>query len=233
MSELSEKAYRHELKYYINRGEYTLLSAKLARTMRRDTFAEQGDGEYFIRSLYFDDIDDSFFQDKLDGVDERDKYRVRMYNMRETPIKLERKHKKDGVVQKDSIDLTRQECERLILGDASFLLRRTEPLARQFFREFVLRNLRARVIVDYMREPYVFAVEDVRVTFDKNIRTAYRALSFFDPNLVTYPAIDEFDMVLEVKFNRYLPTYIRALLQTQSHARSAISKYCLGRKFEL
>jgi hypothetical protein len=233
LTQAVDRGYRHELKYYINKADYTLLSAKLSRTMARDEFARQNGGEYFIRSLYFDDLDDTAFRDKLSGVDNRDKYRIRIYNLQDSPIKLERKHKKDGFIHKEAINLTREECERLILGDPSFLYRRPEPFARELFRDFITQNLKAKVIVDYTREPYVFPVEDVRVTFDKNIRTGYRSLNIFDPHLPTYPVADEFDMVMEVKFNRYLPTYIRSLLQAESNARSAISKYCLSRKFEL
>ena len=101
------------------------------------------------------------------------------------------------------------------------------------FTLFATRHLRPAVIVDYTREAYVFPVENVRITFDKNIRTGYRSFDIFDRELPTYPAADEYDMVLEVKFNEYLPTFVRSLIQTASHTRSAISKYVLSRKYEL
>ena len=89
------------------------------------------------------------------------------------------------------------------------------------------------MIVDYMREAYTFPVQDVRVTFDKDVRTGYRSTDLFNAHIPTYRVIDDYDMVLEVKFNQYLPTYIRSLLQLDAHVRSAVSKYCLCRKFEL
>ena len=101
------------------------------------------------------------------------------------------------------------------------------------FAEFATRPLRPCVIVDYMREAYTFPFQDVRVTFDKDVRTGYRNTDLFNARIPTYPVIEDYNMVLEVKFNRYLPTYIRSLLQLDAHARSAISKYCLCRKFEL
>ncbi len=225
--------YRHELKYYINQGDYTLLRRKLSLTMEQDQNAAKNGGEYFIRSLYFDDTDDSAFREKLDGVDDRDKFRIRIYNMRDREIKLECKHKENGFIQKQSLMLSRPEYEALRRGQHTFLLRRPEPFARRMFAEFTLRPLRPVVMVDYMREPYVFPIEDVRITFDKNVRTSYRSTALFDPNVPTYPVIDDYDMVLEVKFNRYLSTYVRALLQIDAHARSAVSKYALCRKFEL
>lgn len=224
--------YRHELKYYIAQGDYTLLHLRLRRAMESDANAKTTGGEYFIRSLYFDDYNDGALRTKLDGTDTRDKYRIRIYNMRDDVIKLECKHKKESYIHKDSISLTRAECDLLLAGKYSFLLKRSEPFARHMFGVFA-GGLRPVVLVDYVREPYVFPLEDVRVTFDKNIRTGYYSTDLFNPSVVTYPAVPDYDMVMEVKYNRYLSTYIRSLLQTGCAQQSAISKYCLCRRFEL
>ena len=170
---------------------------------------------------------------KLDGIDERDKFRIRIYNMRDDVIKLECKHKSNGYIKKQSVNLSRKEYEQLMMGRRGFLLNRPEPFAKRMYLEFTQRALKPAVIVDYTREPFVFPMEDVRITFDKNIRTAYRATDIFDASLPTYPVIDGGDMVLEVKFNRFLSTYVRSLLQPERCQRSAISKYVLCRKFEL
>lgn len=225
--------YRHELKYYINQGAYTLLSKKLSLTMEQDKYARKNGGEYFIRSLYYDDMDDSAFREKMDGIDNRDKFRIRIYNMSDAAIKLECKHKEGGYIKKTSVMLSREEYERLRKGDYTFLLHRPEPFARRMFVEFATKPLRPRVIVDYMREAYTFPLQDVRITFDKDIRTGMRSTDLFNAHIPTYRVVDDYDMVLEVKFNQYLPTYIRSLLQLDAHARSAVSKYCLCRKFEL
>ena len=228
-----EKGYRHELKYYITLGEYELLQRKLSLTMERDAFAKKNGGEYFIRSLYFDDRDDSAFREKLSGIDERDKFRIRIYDMRDDVIKLECKHKSNGYIKKQSIGLSRKEYEKLISGDRLFLLNRPEPFARRMYLEFAQRALKPAVIVDYTREAFVFPMEDVRVTFDKNVRTGLRSVDMFNAGIPTYPVIDDYGMVLEIKFNRFLPTYRRSLLQLEASQRSAISKYVLCRRFEL
>lgn len=228
-----EKGYRHELKYYITLGEYELLQRKLSLTMERDAFAKKNGGEYFIRSLYFDDRDDSAFREKLSGIDERDKFRIRIYDMRDDVIKLECKHKSNGYIKKQSIGLSRKEYEKLMSGDRLFLLNRPEPFARRMYLGFAQRALKPAVIVDYTREAFVFPMEDVRVTFDKNVRTGLRSVDMFNANIPTYPVIDDYGMVLEIKFNRFLPTYIRSLLQLEASQRSAISKYVLCRRFEL
>ena len=229
----AEKGYRHELKYYITLGEYELLQTKLSLPMERDAFAKKNGGEYFIRSLYFDDRDDSAFREKLSGIDERDKFRIRIYDMRDDVIKLECKHKSNGYIKKQSIGLSRKEYEKLISGDRLFLLNRPEPFARRMYLEFAQRALKPAVIVDYTREAFVFPMEDVRVTFDKNVRTGLRSVDMFNAGIPTYPVIDDYGMVLEIKFNRFLPTYIRSLLQLEASQRSAISKYVLCRRFEL
>ena len=228
---MSGKEYRHELKYYINRGDYVLLSNRLSRCMDRDRFADER-GEYFIRSLYFDDMDDSAFRRKLDGLDERDKYRIRIYNRKDKPIKLERKHKEGQFVLKESLSLNRKECDALIAGQPGFLLERREPFAHEMFAAFRGQMLRPRVIVDYIREAYVHPLEGVRITFDKNIRSGYRATDLFG-HPPTYSVVEGYDMVLEVKFNNTLPLHLRSLIQIDAQTRSAISKYCLCRKFEL
>ena len=226
------KSFRHELKYYISPAEYELLSRRLALTMERDQFAKKT-GKYFIRSLYFDDYQDTSMMEKLDGTDSRDKYRIRIYNMKDTNIKLERKHKEGPYILKSSLPLSRQECDSLLMGNFGFLLGRKENFAHEMYAAFRMLALKPRVLVDYWREAYVFPMEDVRVTFDMDIRTAFRATALFDTKVPTYPAVEEFGMVLEVKFNRFLPGYIRTLLQPVENAqRSAVSKYCFSRKYE-
>ena len=224
--------YRHELKYYINRGEYELLSRRLAACLELDPSAERNGGQYFIRSLYFDTPFEDALWDKLSGVDSRDKFRIRIYNGRDDVIKLECKHKEGSYIYKQSLRLSRAECDRLTNGDYGFLLSRNEPFARRKFAELATKGLQPRVLVDYWREAYVYPVEDVRITFDKDIRTAYRCTDIFDMTQPTYPVITDGDLVLEVKFNNYMPNYIRELLQISSHCRSAVSKYCICRKFE-
>ena len=231
--QLGEKGFRHELKYYITEGDHALLKRKLSLTMEQDAFAKKSGGEYFIRSLYFDDRDDSAFREKLSGIDERDKFRIRIYDMRDDVIKLECKHKSNGYIKKQSIGLSRKEYEKLMSGDRLFLLNRPEPFARRMYLEFAQRALKPAVIVDYTREAFVFPMEDVRVTFDKNVRTGLRSVDMFNAGIPTYPVIDDYGMVLEIKFNRFLPTYIRSLLQLEASQRSAISKYVLCRRFEL
>lgn len=227
------KPFRHELKYIIDAGEHAILSRRLRLSVAQDAHAAQNGGEYRIRSLYFDDPWDSAVEEKVAGEEGRDKFRIRIYNGSDRAIKLERKHKQDTYIRKDSLPLSRAECDALLRGDYGFLLAREEAFARQMYGIFKTRLLRPKVLVEYVREPYVFPVEDVRITFDKDVRTALRATDLFDPNLPTYPVWELKNcMILEIKFNRSLPQYIQMLLQVDAAQRAACSKYLYCRKYE-
>ena len=233
MGKDSDAGYRHELKYVIHEGEYRILVSRLRACLSQDAYAAKNGGEYFIRSLYFDDPFDSALEEKMAGIGSRDKFRLRIYNLDGSVIKLERKHKEDSYIKKDSLMLNRQECEALLRGNQGFLLSRPEPFARTMYGIFRSRLLQPKVLVDYTREPFVFPYESVRITFDKDIRTAMRRTDLFNPNLPTYPVWDLKNcMILEVKFNRSLPVYVQELIQLGSSEYTAASKYVFCRQYE-
>jgi len=231
--ELAGKQYRHELKYIISEGEHKLLATRIKACLKQDYYASLGGGEYLIRSLYFDDPFDSALWEKASGVGSRDKFRIRIYNYSDSAIKLERKHKEGQFIKKDSVSISREDCEEIMRGKFECLKRNESPFAMQFYGIFLSNHLRPKVLVDYTREPYVFAAEDVRITFDKNVRTALRCTDLFNPNVVTYPVWDLRNcMILEVKFNESLPQYVQELLTLGSSQRTAASKYVFCRQYE-
>ncbi len=233
MRETKGKPYRHELKYVITEAEHAVLASRLRAALRPDENAQGSGGEYFIRSLYFDDPWDTAVSEKGDGVGSRDKFRIRIYNMSDRTIKLERKHKEGAYIKKDSLSLTRDECERIIAGDIRCLFDRPEPEAKAFYGFFRTRTLKPKVLVDYTREPYVFPAEDVRITFDKNVRTGMRSTDLFDPDVPTYPVWDlKGCMILEVKFNASLPEFCRSIVQMAASQHTAASKYIYCRQFD-
>lgn len=231
--ETEEKpAFRHELKFYINYTEYILLRQTLKALAQLDKYAGDN-GEYFIRSLYFDDEYESALMEKMAGNDYRKKYRVRIYNFNDDVIKFEKKIKQGQFITKKSINISRDEYGSILAGEYEFLLRRREPLAKELYLEFRNNRLRPRVIVDYVREAYVYPFENIRITFDKDLRSGMWKSDIFDPNAPTMSMYEEGTMVLEVKFEKSLPAHIRGVLgNIQSAQRSAISKYVICRKFE-
>ena len=227
-----ELSYRHELKYYINYHDYVLLKNTLKPLLSLDRNAGE-DGDYHIRSLYFDDAYETALAEKMAGSDIRSKFRIRIYDFSDDIIKFEKKFKRGQYIGKTSLLITRDECEALIAGDCSCLEGRSEPLAEEIFLQMKNNLLRPRVIVDYHREAYVSPFENVRITFDKDLKAGLWLTDIFNPHAPTMPVLEPGTMVLEVKFNRYLPVFIQSVLNNVNSAqRSAVSKYVLCRKYE-
>lgn len=223
---------RHELKYYINYRDYVLLRSTLKALISPDPNAD-ANNSYHVRSLYFDDIYDTALVEKMAGSDSRKKYRVRIYNFSDDNIKFEKKFKIGQYVGKKTISLSRGEYDSIIAGEYDFLKDRDEELAKEIYLEMRSSLLRPKVIVDYMREAYVSPFEDCRITFDKDLRAGLMLHDIFDPDAPVMPMFESGLMVLEVKFNRYLPEYIKRVLNNINAAdRCAISKYVICRKYD-
>jgi hypothetical protein len=219
---------RHELKYYINQYQYTELQRRLQVMMQPDTFTTS-DGGYHVRSLYFDDIYNTALFEKNAGIFRRDKYRIRIYNKSDSPIKLERKSKYGQYIGKEAALLSRSQYDHIMENDITFLLQSGNRLMTDFYFLNVNRMMRPKVIVDYDREAYICKNGEVRITFDKMLRTGINSNDIFDPNLVTINAFQQPVMILEVKYNEFLPENIRLLLQTNGPQNTAISKYVMCR----
>ena len=224
---------RHELKFFINDAQHLLLSRALDRTLQRDPNGNEKN-EYHIRSLYFDTVFNDALMDKLDGVQNRDKYRIRIYNFSDRVIKMECKTKIGTLISKRSISIPRDLCEQLMAGDPSGLETTRSGLLNDVYREMTIHLLHPVVLVDYVREAYLHPAEEVRITFDKQLRTGLYQTDLFNPHVPTIPPFDHPVMILEVKYNRMLPSYIRDILNTYcpNAIQSAISKYTWCRRFE-
>ena len=222
---------RHELKYHITPAEMTVLRNLLTPTMQLDPNGDEHN-EYHIRSLYFDTINDDALEEKIAGVGNRKKYRIRIYNFSDKVIKLECKSKYGDLISKQSVSIPRELADQLIAGDPDGLQRMRHPLLHDVYREMRTRLLRPVVIVDYVREAYIHPAQDVRITFDKTLRTGMYATDMFNPMLPTFPVFDDPVEILEVKFNEFLPTYIQSLISGVTAQRSAVSKYTWCRQYE-
>ena len=162
----------------------------------------------------------------------RDKYRIRIYNLSDRAIFLERKRKLGDLIQKSSVQITRRLCDQLIDGNPAGLYKSANPLLQDMYVQMRTRFLRPKVIVDYAREAYLHPAEDVRITFDLSLRSGLFSRDLFNPKLPTVCPHDRNVEILEVKFNNYLPAYINALLHGVEAERSAVSKYILCRRYE-
>ena len=225
---------RHELKFFISPLQYQVLSRTLKATLSPDPNGDENN-QYHIRSLYFDTAYDSALYDKINGTANRDKYRIRIYNFSDQMIRLECKSKFRDLISKRSVRITRDLAEQLISADPTGLESTASGLVSDTFREMRTNLLHPVVIVDYLREAYLHPVEEVRITFDMQLRSGLNSVDMFNPYLPTVPPFDHDEIILEVKYNQVLPPYIANLLTyalRDGACRSAISKYVYCRRFE-
>ena len=226
---------RHELKFLIARPQYEVLSRTLRGVLRLDQNAVRHGGSYHIRSLYFDTVFDDALYDKLSGVKDREKYRIRIYNLSDREIFMECKTKVGSLISKRSVQIPRDMADQIIACDTDGLEKTSSGLIRDVYREMRVHLLHPVVIVDYEREAYLHPAEEVRITFDRKLRSGLNSIDLFNPAVPTVPVLDgEENIILEVKYNRVLPPYIANLLSfaCPEAVQVAVSKYTWCRRYE-
>lgn len=214
--------YRHEWKHELSLSDRIAIRQRLRAIARLDEYAEGG--RYMVRSLYFDTPADKALREKIDGVNRREKFRIRYYDRDAALIHLEKKSKLNGLGTKAVAELSAVEAQAIVDGDLSWMRSSGEELVRELYHKMRAQGLRPRTIVDYTREPFVYAPGNVRVTLDYDIRTGLRCTDFLNPNCVTIPA-GEPVTILEVKWDAFLPGIIRDAVQLEGRRTAAFSKY--------
>ncbi|CAM3297593.1 polyphosphate polymerase domain-containing protein [Brevibacillus invocatus] len=226
---LQERKFRTEQKYYLHIHDYEVLRQKVSAMLMMDEHSIHSDG-YCIRSLYFDSPHDHALIDKNNGIFNREKYRIRIYNGNDDIISIERKSKRGDYVWKESFRINREEYEWIRSGEYGFLWEKNSPMLRDFYTALAHRAFRPTAIVEYWREAYVYDYGNVRITFDKKLAAGVNSYDLFDSNLVLEEAIQVPQTIMEVKFDSIIPDFIRQIIQPHSHQRSSISKYVLCRE---
>lgn len=215
--------YRNEIKHEISAADKAAICASMRAVARPDPHAGP-DGRYLIRSLYFDTPADKALRKKLDGVSEREKFRIRFYNGDPSVMHLEKKVKRGGLGCKVSAPITAEEAQRIVDGDTNWMAVSGRGLIVELYAKMKSEGLRPKTIVDYTRTPFVYGPGNVRVTIDENIRTGLGCTDFLNPRCVTVPA-GEPVILLEVKWDDYLPAVIRRAIAVKSRRGAAFSKY--------
>lgn len=215
--------FRNEWKHVISHSDMITLRYRLGTVMKTDANGGPA-GSYIIRSLYFDTPTDKALREKIDGVNEREKFRIRYYNGDTSFINLEKKSKRGGLGNKQMALLTKEEAQSIVDGKLSFMPACERALVIELYSKMKSQGLRPKTIVDYTREAFVYAPGNVRVTLDYNIRTGLGCTDFLNPNSITIPA-GEPVIILEVKWDEFLPAIIRSALQLNGRNSTAFSKY--------
>ena len=226
----NSKTFRHEFKYYINYFEYELLRRRLKVVLQSDKYSDEK-GEYHIRSLYFDDINNTALFEKQAGILSRKKYRIRIYNLNDNVIKVEKKSRIGQFINKVSAHISKDEYLKIISKDITFMKNSEKKLLNEFYFDIISSQYKPEVIVDYIREAYIWDINNVRITFDKHLKTGLHQTDIFNKNIPTIDVIEEPKMILEIKYDHFLPDFIRSILQISSSQRYAISKFVICKKF--
>lgn len=221
--------YRVEDKYICGERDLLLLQGKLGIVLKSDN-NQKSDVGYTVTSVYFDDFLDSHLRETIEGVSQRQKYRIRIYNHSLDVIKLEIKYKRYNRVMKKSCLISEEQMKMLLAGKCIEI---EEPSADHPIVLFNLairsRGLRPKVIVEYDRKAYVFPSGNVRITLDRNLRAGAQIDNWGKTGIVLNQ-VKEMPNVLEVKYDEFLPGFIAQLLESGNMNQSSYSKYRLCRK---
>lgn len=219
---------RNERKFLIGTTDFWLKKQQLRQLLHEDP--HNGAEGYRIRSLYFDTEYDGDFFDKEFGVEVRKKLRLRLYDPNGDFAMLEMKQKQGEQQRKRSLKMSREDAIRLIAGDYASLLRYSEPFAAECYALMQTRCYRPRVIVEYQRFAFIARENNIRVTFDHTIDATASSFDLFNPHLNMTPVMDRSQAVLEIKYNRFLLSYIKDMLSDLGRSELSVSKYCMARQ---
>ncbi|EGA90802.1 hypothetical protein GPDM_03350 [Planococcus donghaensis MPA1U2] len=220
---------RREIKHEMTKMDCYLLRNKLKHYMEVDPHAKES-GTYSIRSVYFDNFDNKVMNQKKEGLFERDKFRVRLYDSNNSFLNLEKKSKRNNLTYKQKCSMTAEEYEKIRSGDLNWMESDSRTLIQDLYWQMNLLQLKPLTVVDYEREVFIYKHGNVRVTFDSEIKTSLRNNDVLNPNIAmveTEPDV----VILEVKFDEFLPNVIKQLLQVSDMRAGAYSKYQISRMY--
>lgn len=224
--------YRVEQKYLVPQGQLLFLQKQLEACMAYDKYC-MGGMPYTIRSVYFDDRNDSYLQENEDGTDHREKFRIRIYDGDLSVIHLECKSKLNGYTKKVKENLTREEC-LCYINKGSLAMRPEDGfLKKKVYALNQLAGFEPVQIVEYERVAFVEEIGNVRVTIDRNICGTGKVERFAEKEIYGIPALPAGMHILEVKYDELLPDYITNVLRSVSLRRTSFSKYYYTRKNQM
>lgn len=219
---------REEKKFLLNTAEASRQSMLLEGAMIQDKY--NGPTGYMVRSLYFDTVYDSDYFEKEAGTETRRKVRLRIYSTDDDKAYLELKQKQGAYQHKRSLTMSREDAESLIHGNYEVLLNYKEPVAAEMYVFMKTRCYVPKAIVQYYRKAFKAKENRIRITFDSHIEATESCFDLFSPTLNMNPVMDRGVTILEVKYNGFLLTYIKDLLNSVEKSELSVSKYVLARQ---
>lgn len=222
---MPENGYRIEKKYIINLETAMHLKERICHLVKPDEHAV--DGAYRVRSLYFDTPDAEFFREKMDGEEERSKYRLRFYNGDPSFIRLEKKEKHGELTYKTQTRISYLAAKALQMGEYDLIRESGDPLCLEFYSEAKSSLLEPSVVVDYHRFPFAYAIDNVRITIDTDVYAGMPS-TFFLHTIPPFPVLEKRVAILEIKTDDRLPTVIGRMLESIPRQQQSYSKYALS-----
>jgi len=230
---------RNEIKYFIEPAmRPALLDYARAHVVHDEHALKQPDFRYTVRSLYYDSPDLDFYWEKVDGLKVRRKLRIRTYNTRDkdSVAFLEIKRRYGTAVVKERAKYTFEEIVRLMSSPENIWLSYRQStdgslVLGKWIDNIVRWNLEPTVLVVYEREAYVGRSKDendIRLTIDSDVRVRMTdgIEQIFEDQNLTHVVSNL--CVLELKYNHFMPKWMRGLVMEFSLHQRSISKYCMG-----
>lgn len=229
---------RKEYKYLLHKDKLDQFRERLMPFVEIDKYARNKQGnEYKVRSIYFDTGRMDYFTEKDAGVKIRKKFRIRGYDDTKTnsTIFLEVKRKNNEIVWKNRAPVKFEDIQKLfITRDSDNLVIASDSFPKavddaNVFLYYLYRQYLVPVIlIVYDREPFYSKFNtDLRITFDKNIRS--KVCSSLDGIFAEHKevyALNDY-LVLEIKFNFGFPLWLENIVKDFNLVRQAVSKYSI------
>lgn len=218
---------REEKKFLINYESYAKNSMFIEKVLTNDE--HNGFLGYKVRSLYFDTLGNKDYNEKNDGVELRRKIRIRVYNPSDDFAYLEMKQKQGKYQMKRSLKISKTDTLELIKLNYDVLLKYDDAFASECFTIMSTQNYIPRAVVEYNRKAFIAKENNIRITFDSQIVANEANFNIFDEKLPLYPVFPYDSVVLEVKYNGFLLSYIKDIINNVDKSELSVSKYCLAR----
>jgi len=220
---------RKEMKYYISHNDYVVLSNSLRKLLRPDAHNRKTGRGYIVRSLYFDTICNRSFEEKIAGIEDRAKYRLRIYNANSRWAKFEIKRKFNDFMLKETAIISRKDAIEIQNRNYGVMLKYNDPILLKAYGEFMKTHYHPVVLVEYEREAYTYDANNIRIVFDKFLKSTALQLDIFEKRAFALQRMENDLVIMEVKYHNFIPGWLKHFLQMPSFERSAISKYCISR----
>lgn len=218
---------RREEKYPMDLSDAYMYSNLFASMLATDKFSKNG--SYMVRSLYFDTPDDKDFFEKMKEQNLRRKIRLRIYSPKDTKAKLELKQKENIFQKKRSLTVSKEDAIALINGNYSVLLGYPDDFAAELYVIMCTEVYKPKSIVEYQRRAFMAKENNIRLTFDSRIQATESSFDLFAEDLPLSPVFPLDKIVFEVKYDKFLLTYITDIISRIDKRNMTSSKYCLSR----